>query len=79
MKPPMLIATIRGKTPANNPDSPCERHTPCMAESTFPAAVLEPAFASMILVLATSRGVVTAAAKPPAKAPQTADCQESTM
>lgn len=78
MKPPRLMAAIRGKTPANNPGSPWVRQTPCRAERTFPPAVLDPAFANMILVFATSRGVVTTAANPPAKAPQTADCQDST-
>ena len=39
---------------------------------------IAPAWASMTLVLATSRGVVTAAEVPPAMAPHTALCQGST-
>lgn len=76
--PPRLIASIQGKIPANNPDSLCIRQTPCRAERTFPPAVPEQAFANMILVFTTSRGVVTAAENLPAKAPQTVGCQEST-
>lgn len=79
MKLPRLIASIQGMIPANNPGSPGIHQTSCRVERTFPLAVLEQDFANTILVFTTPRGVVTVAENPPAKAPQTVDCQESTI
>jgi hypothetical protein len=76
MNPPRLIAAIHGKTPANNPASPCD---PVQGREHVPTSSVGTSLANIILVFAPSRGVVTAIAKTPAKAPHTADCQESTI
>ena len=74
--PPIEIHITLGATPANRLAHPSFLTIICRAKMVLGLlARVDPGSANMILVLATSRGVVTAALNPPATAPHREDCQ----
>jgi hypothetical protein len=68
MAPPNAIDVMRGTTPVHSAAAPSSLIT-CRRQSAIPLYCAEPAACVMRRVLTTSRGVVMAAAMPPATEP----------